>query len=352
MGESKSFASLSSGLLARKGAAKPAMRRPAPGFGHGAADQDDLGWNDMGYDVDPDMSADDDKNYRHNPLMGAVPDADANTRARQQEIAGQLMAAPEPVELAHAHPVPSDEDLAQAAAEAEHALGSMQERHDLAGPRDPEGQTSEFYAPEPHAPETFGPEPHAAESNASETSGPVFQEPASQEPASQEPASQQPASMEPAFQEPVSGAPVPQESVARDVSTEADGPGAAEARPRVMRLVGNETPVSADAQDAAPVPVPIPSLLARKPDQLRTAPDLTPAKPVRRKPRAETARLPAKDKTAFTLRLDAERHLRLRLACAVHNVSAQKLVTTALDELLASMPDIAELSRHLPRRPS
>lgn len=46
--EAKPFASLSSGLLARKGQAKPAMR--PQGFGGFGAPQDDLGWNDMGFD--------------------------------------------------------------------------------------------------------------------------------------------------------------------------------------------------------------------------------------------------------------------------------------------------------------
>ena len=48
MGEPKAFASLSSGLLARKGAARPAMR--PQGFGQGAAGLEDLGWNDMGFE--------------------------------------------------------------------------------------------------------------------------------------------------------------------------------------------------------------------------------------------------------------------------------------------------------------
>ena len=48
MGEPKAFASLSSGLLARKGAARPAMR--PQGFGQGGASLEDLGWNDMGFE--------------------------------------------------------------------------------------------------------------------------------------------------------------------------------------------------------------------------------------------------------------------------------------------------------------
>ncbi|QGP78534.1 hypothetical protein [Sphingobium sp. CAP-1] len=56
MAEPKPLASLTSGLLARKGAAQPAMRRPMLGFGRAvgaAVQQDDLGWNDMGFDVEP-----------------------------------------------------------------------------------------------------------------------------------------------------------------------------------------------------------------------------------------------------------------------------------------------------------
>ncbi|WP_088184620.1 hypothetical protein [Sphingobium sp. Z007] len=56
MAEPKPLASLTSGLLARKGAAQPAMRRPMLGFGrasNAAVQQDDLGWNDMGFDVEP-----------------------------------------------------------------------------------------------------------------------------------------------------------------------------------------------------------------------------------------------------------------------------------------------------------
>jgi hypothetical protein len=53
-------------------------------------------------------------------------------------------------------------------------------------------------------------------------------------------------------------------------------------------------------------------------------------------------------KAAFTLRLDAERHLRLRLACAVENRSAQQLVTAALDRLLDDLPEVARLAASLP----
>ena len=50
MGEPKAFASLSSGLLARKGAARPAMRPQGFGAAQPGAGLEDLGWNDMGFE--------------------------------------------------------------------------------------------------------------------------------------------------------------------------------------------------------------------------------------------------------------------------------------------------------------
>ena len=57
-------------------------------------------------------------------------------------------------------------------------------------------------------------------------------------------------------------------------------------------------------------------------------------------PRERPASGSSKGKTAFTLRLDAERHLKLRLACALTHRSAQQLVTEALDHFLVSMPQV------------
>jgi len=48
----------------------------------------------------------------------------------------------------------------------------------------------------------------------------------------------------------------------------------------------------------------------------------------------------SKGKAAFTLRLDPDRHLKLRLACAVGGRSAQQLVTDALDQFLGDVPDL------------
>lgn len=54
-------------------------------------------------------------------------------------------------------------------------------------------------------------------------------------------------------------------------------------------------------------------------------------------------------RAAFTLRLDQERHLKLRLACTVRGRSAQQLVTDALDSLLAQMPEIDNLAAQVLR---
>ena len=55
-------------------------------------------------------------------------------------------------------------------------------------------------------------------------------------------------------------------------------------------------------------------------------------------------------RAAFTLRVDAERHLKLRLACTLHNRSAQQIVTDALDALLESLPELAELAAHVAKK--
>lgn len=64
--------------------------------------------------------------------------------------------------------------------------------------------------------------------------------------------------------------------------------------------------------------------------------------------RPVAAAAPLGRKAAFTLRLDAERHLRLRLAAAVTGRSAQQIVTGALDALLASIPEVEALAERVP----
>jgi hypothetical protein len=56
----------------------------------------------------------------------------------------------------------------------------------------------------------------------------------------------------------------------------------------------------------------------------------------------------SKRKAAFTLRLDPDRHLKLRLACAVKHRSAQQIVTEALEQYLQSLPELDALAQQLP----
>jgi predicted HicB family RNase H-like nuclease len=55
-------------------------------------------------------------------------------------------------------------------------------------------------------------------------------------------------------------------------------------------------------------------------------------------------------RAAFTLRVDPDRHLKLRLACTLSNRSAQQLVTDALDHWLDSLPDVAELAAQVTKK--
>lgn len=64
------------------------------------------------------------------------------------------------------------------------------------------------------------------------------------------------------------------------------------------------------------------------------------------------ARVPAAQpgrRAAFTLRLDADRHLKLRLAATMQGVSAQTLVTEALDRFLAEYDELDTIANHLKR---
>jgi hypothetical protein len=78
------------------------------------------------------------------------------------------------------------------------------------------------------------------------------------------------------------------------------------------------------------------------------APEAEPAPAVLNLPRRRGEVKTGKAKAAFTLRLDPERHLKLRLACALSRRSAQQLVTEALDDFLDSLPELEALSGHMP----
>jgi len=93
--------------------------------------------------------------------------------------------------------------------------------------------------------------------------------------------------------------------------------------------------------EPTPEPVAVPQVLVER-EVLRQA-----MVEADEQPASEAARA-GRSKAAFTLRLDAERHLRLRLASASANRSAQALVTDALDALLATMPEVEALAERLP----
>jgi hypothetical protein len=107
MAEPKPLASLSAGLLARKGGARPAMRRqaqlPAPGEQRFTS-ADDLGWNDMGYDVDPHSADDGHRSNAHglSPMASLnTPDSfDGDAKAIIEAAATDIGHAPAPQPIA------------------------------------------------------------------------------------------------------------------------------------------------------------------------------------------------------------------------------------------------------------
>jgi len=230
MGEPKAFASLSSGLLARKGAARPAMK--PQGFGQSGAGMEDLGWNDMGFEP---------------PKPVVAPLRDADHDAFGEELPDQPLRNPISALTPIASPV-HDQQAEIAERFASHDEDGEDENGEYVD------ETAELYDPE---------------------------------------------------------------------AEDAEAP---------LELIAEPAPapvVVVPQQVAAPAPAPAP-VRARHP---RAAPG-------------------SKGKSAFTLRLDPSRHLKLRLACAVDGRSAQQLVTDALDQLLQAMPELESMAEKAPRKKS
>jgi hypothetical protein len=222
---SKPLASLSSGLLARKGQARPAMRPQGyGGFGAIPGQQDDLGWNDMGHD-EP-----------HPPHVAAVPPVVRQLEQLQEEFAPVPEAYEPPVEQAYEEYDEVDEP------EAKFASLTVPAREHL-----PEAYEAEAY---------------------------------------------------------------------------------------------DEPPAHVEAPDHAEAPVHAEPAYAEavRPVSVATATRLD----------RETAAKTRHGKAAFTLRLDHDRHLRLRIASALCHRSAQHLVTEALDAFLNSLPEVGTLVSQLP----
>lgn len=91
----------------------------------------------------------------------------------------------------------------------------------------------------------------------------------------------------------------------------------------------------APAPAPAPIPAPAATPAARKVPAQRV---------LNRKAQSNNER-----RAAFTLRLDPERHLKLRLAATMQGVSAQVLLTEALDAMLAEYDDLDVIAAHLKR---
>jgi hypothetical protein len=124
--EAKPFASLSSGLLARKGAARPAMR--PQGFGQGGNGLEDLGWNDMGFeppkaaevprDSDHDAFGEDVVEHPRAHPTGLTP-VHSPVHDQQAEIADRFAADGDEDEDDEAAEICEPEAEAEAEAEAE-----------------------------------------------------------------------------------------------------------------------------------------------------------------------------------------------------------------------------------------
>lgn len=249
LNEPRAFASLSSGLLARKGAAKPAMR--PQGFGQMGASLEDLGWNDMGFEPPKPTVGGQERDATHDAFGDAVA---------EQPLRSPVAAlTPSPVHGQQA-------DLAQRLASASDSGDEEHEEHEeddaTDGTHDPLTPVAATAA-EPVAVPTLAIKPRITV-------------------AAQPPVAQI--------------APEPVASTEDAHVTVAQAPPAA-------------APSQADA--VAP-------------------------------------RKASGPKAAFTLRLEASRHLKLRLACALTGRSAQMLVTEAVDQLLNSFPELDTIAGQLP----
>ncbi len=251
MSDPKPFASLSSGLLARKGAARPAMR--PQGFGQSGAALEDLGWNDMGFEA---------------------PKANPASRDTDHDAFGEeIVEHPRSAHPSGLTPVESpvhgqQAQIADRWAGADQGDDEVDEDYD---------DTAEVYEPDS--------EPDQVDDEAPE---PIAQTPL--------------------------------------------------VAVKKQALVFTDAPVEDLVEPAPEAPVvkieqPVAATALRRSTKQRSAPGL-------------------KDKAAFTLRLDQARHLKLRLACAVHGRSAQMIVTDALDQLLAAMPELDAMAEKANRKGS
>lgn len=118
-----------------------------------------------------------------------------------------------------------------------------------------------------------------------------------------------------------------------------------EPAPSEARSVAGLTPMT-----AVPAVAPVPAVVTEREELAeRIAETAVPAKVGKAGKKARASAVAKGRKAAFTLRLDADRHLKLRLASAIVGRSAQQMVTEALDAYLGSLPEVDRLAQQLPR---
>jgi len=441
MAEPKPMASLSSGLLARKGDARPAMRRQnLAGFGDPVAAHDDLGWNDMGYDAEPP------KRYAGGsamtrPLDGAIPEVVRQQEELQARVKNpaELLRNVDPTDnpeeydedLEDEGPVYGedrlgDEDAAEeefydedsfeaeefhAAADhnvgADVGFGSFEDDsvfggHDdgFAGFAEPETQGFDEHAARygeddgedgdivpapaggpvsplwtkkkkgqamPPVRPDYDPEADAglvqpddldgesaglkAQEYWPETPVPApagepvdeavwadedeYEDEVGEEALAEAPASRDPHGVDPRIaylRDKLNGA-------GREAPAEPVEPARENYHPPELRVVAandveeyfdHVRPAAKAPEPARPAATPDRSAARRISENLQKSSD-------------------SRKRAAFTLRVDPERHFKLRIACALRNVSAQQLVTEALDEFLTKLPEVEEMAGRLPR---
>ena len=290
MNEARPYASLSSGLLARKGTAKPAMRPQ----GYGGLE--DLGWNDMGH----------------------APGEQGRPPAPPEHVPSSIAAltpAPKHGRPAYGDGEEHDEALEAEAAEAAEAVHEFPAAEEAAGVDDvdevEEADEVDLIA---------AGEPEDVSAGYDDDAG--YDADAGYEAEAVEHAEEE----EETAEQPLYDDPAPFEAEEAEYEAPAEPYQApsvvAQQRAILERFEGEVEDVPVVSAGPAPV-VPLP------------------------------ARHSVADqrKAAFTLRLDSDRHLRLRLACAVSGRSAQQIVARALDEALASIPEIEALASQVPAKP-
>jgi hypothetical protein len=287
----KPFASLSSNLLARKGAARPAMR--PQGFGQVGNGLEDLGWDDMGHE---------------SPKPTGVP-RDVTDDAFDQELGDEQPRIHHPTGLTPVQSPVHDQQAVLA-----DRLGVDPEDEDF-------DETAELYDPNaPDASETDEPEVDEFETDEAEEAEAVEV---------------------PALEIREVRPPKVQALPIREAAEE-------EEPFELTERFDEFDPFEQAEEGTAPEAIfPPPTASTAFEPASGYEPVATYSPLTQPTPRAAPG---SKAKAAFTLRLDPDRHLKLRLACAVNGRSAQQIVTDAVDQLLRQMPELDAMAEKAKRK--